>query len=68
MHIRVPSLKHLDRATLMLVSGKQVDGALPLVAVTRQALDTTVLLVKPQVLDDAKLYESWVFSVYICSR
>ena len=59
MHTRLPSLKHLDRATLTLVSGKHDDGALSRVAVTRHVVDTTVFLVKPLVLGDARLCESW---------
>ena len=62
MHIRVPSLGHLGRATLMLVSGKQGGGAISRVAVTRNVVDTTVLLVKPLVIGDAGLCESWVFT------
>ena len=60
--MRVPSLKHLDRAALMLVSGKQDDGALSRVAVTRHVVDTTVFLVKPLLLGEARLCESWVIT------
>ena len=57
MHTGVPSLKHLR--TLTLASGKHDDGALSRVAVTRHVVDTTVFLVKPLVLGDARLCESW---------
>ena len=51
-----------DRATLTLVSGKHDDGALSRIAVTRHVVDTTVFLVKPLLLGEARLCESRVFT------
>ena len=51
-----------DRATLTLVSGKHDDGALSRIAVTRHVVDTTVFLVKPLLLGEARLCESWAIT------
>ena len=57
MHTHVPFLKYLR--TLTFVSGQNDDGALSRVAVPRHVVDTTVFLVKPLVLGDARLCGSW---------
>ena len=51
-----------DRATLTLVSGKHDDGALSRIAVTRHVVDTTVFLIKPLLLGEDRLCESWVIT------